>query len=318
MRIFHQTSIDFMGKRNLWYIISLITLLIGIGGYFVKGMQFGIDFIGGTELQLRFEQPAQINDIRSALDNAGFTGSEIKSLSDPRDVLVRVADQSEGAKVAEKIRESLTTKFAGNNFQVLSEVKIGPKIGAELRRNALYAVLATLIIILVYIGFRFEFIYGVAAVVALFHDVLLTVGLVIIFNGLSPHLNLEITQTIMAAVLTLIGFSTNDTVIVFDRIRENRKIHKTDSLFNIMNKSINETLSRTIITSGLVLLVLTVLIIFGGEVNRGFAFTFFIGTISGTYSSIYVASALVLDFNNWKNKRKASVAASKSVKAVKA
>jgi preprotein translocase subunit SecF len=317
MRIFKHTNIDFMGKRHIWYIISLLTLTIGIAGYFIRGMQFGIDFIGGTELMLRFEQPAPINDIRSALDQAGFTGSEIKSFGNPNDILIRVAEHAEGAKVAEKIRESLTTKFAGNHFTVLSETKIGPKIGAELRRNALYAVLATLVIILVYIGFRFEFIFGVAAVVALFHDVLLTVGLVIIFNGLTPHLNLEITQTIMAAILTLIGFSTNDTVIVFDRIRENRKIHKTEPLLNIMNNAINETLSRTVITSGLVLLVLTVLIIFGGEVNRGFAFTFFIGTVSGTYSSIYVASALVLDFNNWKLKKKADKAAVKPVKSMK-
>jgi preprotein translocase subunit SecF len=315
MRIFHQTNIDFMGKRNIWYIISLITLTVGIASYFIRGMQFGIDFIGGTELLLRFEQPAQINEVRSAMDNAGFTGSEIKSLGNPRDVLIRVAEHTEGAKVAEKIRASLTAQIPGNKFDVLSEVKIGPKIGAELRRNALYAVIATLIIILVYIGFRFEFIFGVAAVVALFHDVLLTVGLVILFNGITPHLNLEITQTIMAAILTLIGFSTNDTVIVFDRIREERKLHKTDSLFKTMNKSINETLSRTVITSGLVLLVLTVLMIFGGEVNRGFAFTFFIGTISGTYSSIYVASALVLDFNNWKMKRNASKALAKAAKA---
>ena len=133
-----------------------------------------------------------------------------------------------------------------------------------------------------YIGFRFKFIYGVAAVIALFHDVLLTLGLVILFNGVSSHLNLEISQNLMAAFLTLIGFSTSDTVIVFDRIRENLKIYRSESLFTVMNKSINETLSRTVITSGTVIMVLVVLIIFGGEVNRGFAFTFLIGTITGT------------------------------------
>ncbi|HLP18599.1 MAG TPA: protein translocase subunit SecF [Bacteroidota bacterium] len=318
MRLFKQTNIDFMGKRNIWYVISLITLLIGIAGFFVRGMQFGIDFLGGTELLLRFEQPPAINEVRASMDKAGFTGSEIKSFGNPNDILIRVAEQSEGAKVAEKIRESLTTQFANNKFEVLSETKIGPKVGAELRRNALYAVGATLLIIMIYIGFRFEFIYGLAGVIALLHDVLLTVGIVVLLNGISPHLNLEITQTIMAAVLTLIGFSINDTVIVFDRIRENKNIHKTDSLFSIMNKSINETLSRTVITSGTVILVLIVLIIFGGEVNRGFAFTFFIGTISGTYSSIYVASAIVLDFNNWKAKQKAAKAGLKTAKAVKA
>ncbi|MGE5316203.1 MAG: protein translocase subunit SecF [Acidobacteriota bacterium] len=317
MRLFKQTNIDFMGKRNIWYMISLITLLIGIAGFFIRGMQFGIDFLGGTEVLLRFDQPVQINEVRSAMDKAGFAGSEIKSFGNPRDILIRVAEQTEGTKVAEQIRANLSSTFSGNSFQVLSETKIGPKVGAELRRNAFYAVGATLLIIMVYIGFRFQFIYGVAGVIALLHDVLLTVGIVVLLNGMSPHLNLEITQNIMAAVLTLIGFSINDTVIVFDRIRENLKIHKTESLFSIMNKSINETLSRTVITSGTVILVLVVLIIFGGEVNRGFAFTFFIGTISGTYSSIYVASAIVLDFNNYKQKQKAAAAA-KTVKAVKA
>ncbi len=186
---------------------------------------------------------------------------------------------------------------------MLREDKIGPKIGAELRRNAIYAVGATMLIIMIYVGFRFKFIYGLAGVIAIFHDVIATLGVIVLLNGLSPHLSLEINQTIMAAFLTLIGFSINDTVIVFDRIRENLKIHKADSLFDIMNRSVNETLSRTVITSGTVILVLIVLILFGGEVNRGFAFTFFIGTILGTYSSIYVASALVLDFTMRQEKK---------------
>lgn len=297
-----------MGKRNIWYMISLVTLLIGIAGFFIRGMQFGIDFLGGTELMLRFETAPAINEVRSSMDKAGFSGSEIKSFGDPKDILIRVAEQAEGAKVAEKIRAGLTTQFPNNQFQVLKEDKIGPKVGAELRKNAVYAVLATLLLIMTYIGFRFQFIYGLAGVISLVHDVVLTMGLVVLVNGISPHLNLEITQSIMAAVLTLIGFSINDTVIVFDRIRENLKIHKTDTLFNVMNKSVNETLSRTVITSGTVILVLIVLIVFGGEVNRGFAFTFFIGTISGTYSSIYVASAIVLDVTNYKNKKKSALA----------
>ncbi|HTR82762.1 MAG TPA: protein translocase subunit SecF, partial [Bacteroidota bacterium] len=192
-------------------------------------------------------------------------------------------------------------QFENNKFTVLKEDKIGPKIGAELRRNAIYAIIATLVIIMIYVGFRFKFIYGVAGVVAIFHDVIATLGVVVLCDGLSTHLNLEMSQNLMAAFLTLIGFSINDTVIVFDRIRENIKIHRGETLFTIMNKSVNETLSRTVITSGTVLLVLVVLIIFGGEVNRGFAFTFFIGTIFGTYSSIYVASAIVLDYTIRKN-----------------
>jgi preprotein translocase subunit SecF len=293
-----------MGKRKIWYTVSLITLFIGILGIVFKGITFGIDFLGGTELLLRFDNAPAIVDIRTAMDKIGFRGSEIKEFGNPNDILIFTAEQTGGAKAAEQIREELQKEFPSNKFIVLREDKIGPKVGAELRRNAVYAVGATLLIIMIYVGFRFKFIYGVAGVVALFHDVIATLGFIVLFNGLSTHLNLEINQTIMAAFLTLIGFSINDTVIVFDRIRENLKIHKAESLFNIINRSVNETLSRTIITSGTVILVLTVLIIFGGEVNRGFAFTFFIGTILGTYSSIYVASAIVLDYSIRNEKKK--------------
>jgi preprotein translocase subunit SecF len=297
MRLFKKTNIDFMGKRNTWYTVSLITLLVGISGIIFKGMAFGIDFLGGTELLLRFDTPPAISEIRKAVDNSGFKGSEIKTFGNPNDVLIFTAEQAKGAKIAELIRGELQKELPNNKFTVLREDKIGPKVGAELRRNAVYAVGATLLIIMTYIGFRFQFIYGLAGVIAIFHDVIATLGVVVLSNGLSSHLNLEINQTIMAAFLTLIGFSINDTVIVFDRIRENLKIHKAESLFSIMNRSINETLSRTVITSGTVILVLIVLFIFGGEVNRGFAFTFLVGTIFGTYSSIYVASAIVLDYN---------------------
>lgn len=293
-----------MGKRYIWYTVSLITLVVGVFGIIFKGLTFGIDFLGGTELLVRFDNAPAVVDIRTAMDKVGFKGSEIKMFGNPNDILIFTREQSGGAKIAEQIRAELQKEFPSNKFTVLREDKIGPKVGAELRRNAIYAVGATLLIIMIYVGFRFKFIYGVAGVIALFHDVIATLGFIVLFNGLSPHLNLEINQTIMAAFLTLIGFSINDTVIVFDRIRENLKIHKADSLFAIMNRSINETLSRTIITSGTVILVLIVLIIFGGEVNRGFAFTFFIGTILGTYSSIYVASAIVLDYSTRADRKK--------------
>jgi preprotein translocase subunit SecF len=307
MRLFKQTNIDFMGKRHMWYAISIATLVIGLGALPLKGITLGIDFLGGTEVLVRFQDKVEINDIRTVIDKIGFPGTEIKTFGNPNDILIRTARQEPGTEIADQILSGLSSSFPNNKFTLLSEDKIGPKIGAELRKNAIYAVIATLVIIMVYVGFRFKFIYGVAGVVALFHDVLVTFGFVVLFNGLSPHLNLELTQDLMAAFLTLIGFSINDTVIVFDRIRENLKIHRSESLYAIMNKSINETLSRTVITSGTVLLVLIVLIIFGGEVNRGFAFTFFIGTISGTYSSIYVASAMVLDWSIYTGKKKSQV-----------
>jgi preprotein translocase SecF subunit len=301
MRLFKVTHIDFMGMRMIWYSLSGLAIVVALVGILFKGMTLGVDFLGGTELLVRFEQPVQINEVRGAMDKIGFPRSEIKTLGNPKDILLRTPEQAQGSVIAERIRSGLSAQFPNNKFTVLKEDKVGPKIGAELRRNAVYAVFAAMLIIMIYIGFRFKFIYGVAGVVALFHDVIATLGVVVLFDGVSSYLNLEMSQNLMAAFLTLIGFSINDTVIVFDRVRENIKIHRSESLFTIMNKSVNETLSRTVITNGSVILVLIVLIIFGGEVNRGFAFTFLIGTIFGTYSSIYVASAIVLDYTIRKN-----------------
>lgn len=304
MRFFRETHIDFMGKRRIWYAISATLIVVGIVALIIKGLTLGIDFLGGTELVVRFENPVTIGTIRAALGTVGLGQSEIKTFGDEKDILIRTAEQAEGTVTADRIRHSLQRALPDNPFTVLKEDKIGPRIGQELRRDAVYAIIATLIVIMIYIGFRFKFIYGVMGVVALFHDVMITLGIVVLLDGVSPFLNLEMTQNMVAAFLTLIGFSINDTVIVFDRIRENLKIYRSEDLFTVMNRSINQTLSRTIITNGTVATVLLILIFFGGEVNRGFAFTFLIGTITGTYSSIYVASALVLDWATRKAARK--------------
>jgi preprotein translocase SecF subunit len=190
--------------------------------------------------------------------------------------------------------------------------KVGPKIGKELRMSAIYATLFSLIAILIYLALRFEFIYALGAVIALFHDVLITIGAVAVFDALFPSLNLELSQTMVAAFLTLIGFSTNDTVIVFDRIRENIKLYKNEDILKVMNKSVNTTLSRTIITSGTVFLTVLILFMFGGEVNRSFAFTFLVGVVTGTYSSVYIASAFVVDIKKAHQKRKLKPALSKA------
>ncbi len=303
MRILQKTNIDFMSTRKIWYSISAGIILIGIIAAFVRGVSFGIDFLGGTEVLVRFETAPAISEVRNAVQSAGYTSSEIKSFGSANDILIRTPEQGEGTVTLDAIRQKLTSQFPNNPFKVLKEDKIGPKIGAELRKNAIYAIFSAMLIIMIYIGFRFQFIYGLAGVIALFHDVIATFGIIVLINGLSPYLNLEIDQNIMAAFLTLVGFSINDTVVIFDRIRENQKIHKSEDLSTIMNRSINETLSRSIITNGTVFIVLLVLVIFGGEVNRGFAFTFFIGTILGTYSTIYVASAIVLDFTQRKLKK---------------
>jgi preprotein translocase SecF subunit len=286
-----------MGRRNVWYMVSTTIIFLGLVSLFFKGLDFGIDFLGGTEIIVQFEQAVSVGDVRSTMDKTGFTRAEIKTFGSPRDILIRATDQSEGVDV--RIQAGLKQGFPQNPFTLRKSDKIGPKIGAELRRDAVYAVIASLIAIWIYIGFRFKFIYGVGAVVALFHDVLVTLGLVSILNGV---LNLEIDQNMIAAFLTLVGLSTSDTVVIFDRIRENQKVFRSMPLEELMNKSINETLSRTIITSGTIFLVLVVLLLLGGEVNRGFAFTLLIGITTGTYSSIYIASAVALEYVLWRKK----------------
>jgi preprotein translocase subunit SecF len=298
MRFFGKTNIDFMGRRNLWYVLSVIMVLIGVVSLFVKGIHYGIDFLGGTEIIVQFQTPVDIGAIRSAMDKIGLGDAEIKTFGTDRDIVIRTVAQGEGSSVGDRIRTGLQEKFAKNSFEVRKEDKIGPKVGAELRRDAIYAVIASLLAIGIYVWVRFKFIYGVGAVVALFHDVLATFGLVSIFDGV---LNLEINQSMVAAFLTLVGLSVNDTVVIFDRIRENQKIFRSMPLQELMNKSLNETLSRTIITSGTIFMVLIVLLITGGEVNRGFAFTLAFGILTGTYSSIYVASAVALE---WALRRK--------------
>ncbi len=293
MRFFGKTNINFMGKRKLWYMVSASVILIGLISLFMKGVDFGIDFLGGTEIVVQFQKEVPIGDVRSAMDRIGIGSAEIKSFGDPHNVLIRTALQGEGTTIGDMIRSGLNQVFPDNPFTVQKEDKVGPKIGAELRRDAVYAVIASLIAIWLYVWLRFKFIYGLGAVVALFHDVLVTLGLVSIFDGV---FNLQIDQNMIAAFLTLVGLSVNDTVVIFDRIRENQKIFRSMPLVELMNKSLNETLSRTIITSGTIFIVLAVLLIFGGEVNRGFSFALTIGIVTGTYSSIYIASAVALEW----------------------
>jgi preprotein translocase SecF subunit len=268
-------------------------IVIGMLSVFFKGLDFGIDFLGGTEIVAKFDRPVGIGDVRTAMDKTGYGRAEIKTFGSPRDIMIRTAEQGEGTTVGDRIRDGLKTAFPDNPFTVQKEDKIGPKIGAEIRRDAVYAVVASLFAIWIYVWLRFKFIYGVGAVVALFHDVLVTLGLVSLCNGI---LKLEIDQNMIAAFLTLVGLSVNDTVVIFDRIRENQKIFRNMPLMELMNKSLNETLSRTIITSGTIFIVLVVLVIFGGEVNRGFAFALTVGIVTGTYSSIYIASAVALEW----------------------
>ena len=243
-----------------------------------------------------FANPDTANKIIDGLFEAGFQSGRVSEEPANTKMLVSVG-------IADWIKENLREKIKDNPFTVLKEDRVGPKIGAELKRDAVLAIFFSLIAILIYLGFRFKFIFAFGAVAALFHDTLITLGLFAALYGLIPGFNLDLDLTIVAAFLTLIGYSINDTVIVYDRIRENLKIHKTRPLYDVMNTSISQTMSRTVLTGGTTLLTVLVLLIFGGEVLRSFAFTLFFGIIIGTYSSIFVASTLVYEYAKMYNKK---------------
>jgi preprotein translocase subunit SecF len=305
MRFFGKTNIDFMGKRRMFYTISLIGIAIGMLSILIRGgLNYGLDFTGGTELIAEFQTAPDLGDVRSMMDRIGFAKSELKTYGAANLILIRTQATGEGTTVGDTIRTALQQTFPDKNPVILQEQKIGAKVGSEMRRDAYMAVFFSLIAMLLYVGFRFKFVYGVGAVVALFHDVLMTLGVISLVNGLTPYTNFEIDQNMIAAFLTLVGLSVNDTVVIFDRMRENQKIYRSMALKDLMNKSLNETLSRTIITSGIIFIVTVVLFLFGGEVNRGFAFAMTFGIITGTYSSIYIASAIVLDYTNFKQRKK--------------
>jgi preprotein translocase subunit SecF len=376
MRIFQNLQVDWLGRRNLFYILSTVLFLIGLISVIIRGFVFGIDFKGGTEIVLQFDKPVEISQVRQYADKMNLGTVELKTFGSETGVLIRTELQSipqnifprvvnnvnnaihsiypglplnvvdstansvtyefanpdttnvltdklfnagyQTSKVTEEpdnkrmivsvgiadwIKENLKQKIQDNNFKVIKEDHVGPKVGNELKRDAIIAIVLSLIGILIYLAFRFKFIFAFGAVLALFHDTLITLGLYGALYNVIPGLNLEIDLTVVAAFLTLIGYSVNDTVIVFDRVRENLKIHKTMPLLELINMSVNRTMSRTILTGGTTLLSIFVLLIFGGEVLRAFAFTLFFGIIIGTYSSIFIASAIVLEYANRSKKK---------------
>src|SRR6266705_5805938 len=295
IELFKDIKVNWLGKRKMFLAISGSVMLLGLISLVVKGsFKYGVDFKGGPIVQVRFHQKPEIDKIRQLLRDNGAPDSQPQGVggTHPNDVIIefqgaKEEDASAGRSV---IINALNKGFQGQ-FDILSATSIGPKVGEDLKRQAVFATLYALGGILVYIAFRFEWIYGAAAVFAVFHDTLVTLGLFSIFNR-------EINLTVIAALLTLVGYSVNDTIVVFDRIRENLKIRRRDDLATIMNQSINQTLSRTILTSGLTFLTVLALFIFGGEIINHFAFAMVIGIIIGTYSSIAIAAPLVLVYTN--------------------
>ena len=304
MQFFKNPNFDFQGKRRIAFIISGALLLIGILSLIIRGGPlYSIDFLGGLAIRVQFERPVSESDVRAALSLVNLGSSEVKTIREVAgepDILIRVKQEQAGSDAQEQVRTALQEHFKDNPFEVRSVDRVGPRIGSELRKNAILAVLITLILILIYLSWRFEFRFGVGAVAALFHDVLITMG---IFS----LLNLEISLAIVAAFLTIVGYSLNDTIVVFDRIRENWRKMSSSKLEEVINRSLNETLSRTIITSGTTLVVILILFIFGGQVIHDFAFALLIGVIVGTYSSMYIAAPILLEWGKQdplKKKRK--------------
>src|SRR5262249_49139503 len=293
IELFRDIKVDWLGKRKLFLAISGAVMLAGLVSLVMKGsFLYGVDFKGGTIVTVRFKAKPDIEKIRQLLRENGAADSQPQELAGRNDVLIEFQGaQGEDASAGRSIIINALNKGFSGQFEVLSATSIGPKVGDDLKRQAVFATLYALGGILIYIAFRFEWIYGAAAVFAVFHDTLVTLGVFLVFN---PRVKLAV----IAALLTLVGYSVNDTIVVFDRVRENLKIRRRDDLEKIMNDSINQTLSRTILTSGLTFLTVLALFVFGGEIINHFAFAMVVGIIVGTYSSIAIAAPLVLVYTN--------------------
>jgi len=285
MRLFNNTNIDFLEKSTIAKFLSMALIIAGLASLAMKGgPELSIDFTGGTIAQLQFDKAVDVSELRTKLAENGFESSEIITFGSPNEVLIKTQFSGANSELESNLRTAIKSEF-----QVRRVESVGPKIGKELQSDALSAILLSLLLILIYISFRFDRFYAYGSVVALIHDVLITMG---VFSLLS----IEIDLTIVAAFLTIVGYSLNDTIVVFDRIRENVIKHARESLDTIVNISLNSTLGRTIVTSFTTFVVVLSLFLFGGEVIKNFAFALIVGILVGTYSSIYVASPVMMYF----------------------
>ena len=308
MRIVKDTNIDFMSKTFIASCISALLILVGAVSLITNGgPKLSIDFKGGTLVAVNFTEPVDINKIRSSLSsvsidgqNFDFSKEEIKHFGDESNVAIRIASiENEPPRFANRVSESLASIYpdllpSDKSDFILSIDKVGPKVGAELSSDAVLAILYALGFILIYISVRFEFKYAIGAIAALTHDVLITLGVFSI-------LGYEISLAVIAAFLTIVGYSLNDTIVIFDRVRENVKSLKGSSMESVINQSINDSLSRTIVTSLTTFLVVLILFLVGGEVIHTFSFAMIVGVVIGTYSSIFVASPIVIKMDKKQN-----------------
>ncbi len=286
-------NIDFVGKRKIAIMISAVVIAAGLVYIALFGLNYGIEFKGGTEVRIKPSRPISIKQLRKSVVKLGYRSPTVQTVGSSDEYLIYVnkiikSTQSKG--IADKIISGIKKSFPGNSIDLRSVNSIGPKFGKTLKEKAILAIIIATIAILIYVSIRFRFRFAVGAVIALIHDVLVTLAFIAIFH-------FQFTLQILAAILTIIGYSLNDTIVVYDRIRENIRLNKKKSTFEkVINKAINETLSRTILTSGTTLLVVAVLFFFGGAVIHGFSFALLVGIVSGTYSSIYIASPILLIF----------------------
>ena len=285
MRFLSKTNIDFISKQKLTGLLSIVLIIAGIASLIMKGGPLlSIDFTGGTVAQIKFEKPVELGQLRNTLSDYGFKGAEIVEFGSPDEVLIKTQFTGSSSEISEKLTLAL-----GKTFILRRVESVGPKIGKELQSDALKAIGLALLLILIYITFRFDRYYALGSVMALIHDVTITLG---VFSLLDYEINLSI----IAAFLTIVGYSLNDTIVVFDRIRENIPKFMKKTLNDVVNISLNETLNRTVITSLTTMMVVVILFIWGGKVINLFAFALIVGIFIGTYSSLFVASPVMVYF----------------------
>lgn len=296
MKLIGKTNIDFVGNRYIYIGISIALFFLSIFGLVIKGVNLGIDFKGGVLMQVKFDQPQELAKIRNCFDEEKMSGVDLQSLLLNNAVIIRIKGTSSNLEqISNRIKDMFNKKQITHTVERLEFV--GPKIGKYLTTRAVYAIILSWLGIIVYVAFRFKSsVWGVSGVVALVHDTVITLGLVILLSR-------EVTLTVIAAFLTLIGYSINDTIVVFDRIRENLTLMRRENLGVIINASINQTLSRTIITSLCTELVIVALFFLGGEVIHDFALVMGFGIIIGTYSSIFIASPIVYEWTMYNSRK---------------
>jgi preprotein translocase subunit SecF len=292
-------NIDFLGKRKIAGIISGAIILAGLVSIVLHGGPlYSIDFEGGTEIQVLFTESTDVEAVRAALSEIGYGDAAIRGFGNEDEFLIHVKTSTKSEEQVNTIREALASIHDGS-YEIRRLETVGPKIGKELKGDMISAVLIAMAGIVIYISIRFQFMYAIGALVALTHDVLITLGLFSV-------LNIEISLSVLAAFLFIVGYSLNDTIVVFDRVRENAKEKRHDSFMSVLNLSLNQTLNRTVITSMTTLTVVLILLFFGGEVIKPFAFALTIGLVVGTYSSIFVAAPVVLAWDENQRKKKNS------------